>query len=375
MEPNEFFWISLQMRVVGDLCNFACSYCPYGLETTSKQMTDEVLQETTRKVLEHNMGSSVFCWHGGEPILAGIKFFEQAMGYQAKWGKANEIVNQIQTNGSLLTHEFACFFKENRFSVGISLDGPEFIHNAIRVNKGGLGTYKNVVQGFETLRNAGLEPSVIATVGQHSLAYPREILRHLAVDLGVKSIHFSVVFSAFPKQELAINNESWYAFLRDIFHEWYEIGDPDIEIRELTEVIAWLSGKANPCCTSLGTCPHWFVIDANGNIYPCEVLERKRHYGNILIHDFNDVLNTPQHRELIQIQSYKPKRCLDCEFLDVCNNGCTNMRIANGKVNPLGHYAYCEQRLALFKDIKATFESALESNPEGGDEYEKETLC
>lgn len=352
------FWISLQMRPMGDLCNFACRYCHYGLVTEYTKMSDEVLQEATRKALEHNSKSGTFCWHGGEPTLAGLDFFERAVEFQSRWGDSDQVVNQIQTNGSQLTPSFAKFFRDNRFGVGISLDGPEFIHDAARFNKGGAGTYKDVVGGINILRDAGVEPSVIATVGRRSLAYPKEILHHL-VELGFKSVHFSVVFSSLPNPELAINNEEWYGFLREIFHEWCTIGDPNIEIRELTEVVAWLSDKANPCCTSLGTCTHWFVIDYRGDILPCEMLGRDRHYGNILVHGFEDILRTSQHQELIQIRDRKPEKCQKCKFLNVCNNGCTKMRLLNGKPNLLGLYAYCEQRLALFQDVKTTFEQAV----------------
>jgi uncharacterized protein len=321
-------------------------------------MSDEVLRETTRKVLEHNSGGGVFCWHGGEPALAGLDFFERAVELQSQYGDPSEIVNEIQTNGSRVTPSLAKFFRDNRFSVGVSLDGPEFVHDAIRLKKNGGGTYKDVVRGIDVLRDAGVTPSVIATVGRNSLAYPKEILHHL-VGLGFETIHFSVVFSSIPDQGLAITNDEWYGFLREVFHEWCAIGDPDIEIRELTEVIAWLSGSADPCCTSLGTCAHWFVIDYNGDILPCEMFGHEWCYGNILKDTFADVLQTPQHRQLIQFRSRKPEKCVECEFVNVCDNGCTKMRLLDGVPNPLGIYAYCEQRLALFQEVKITFEQAV----------------
>lgn len=144
----------------------------------------------------------------------------------------------------------------------------------------------------------------------------------------------------------------------DRFHKWCDLGDPEIEIRELNEVISWLSGKADPCCTSLGTCSHWYVVDYNGDVFPCEVLGRESRYGNILVDDFQSISQAPAHQQLVEIQRSKPAKCMSCEFLKVCNNGCTQMRLTDGVQNFRGLYAYCDQRLALFQEVKKTFESA-----------------
>jgi uncharacterized protein len=348
------FWASLQMRVMGDYCNIACDYCHYGKTTDVTRMSSEVLEAATTKAISHNNGAGVFCWHGGEPTLAGLDFFRQAVEIQDRVA-TSDVVNHIQTNGTMITPEFARFFNENRFGVGVSLDGPEWFHDQTRVDKGGRGTYKNVVRGINTLRQVGHTPSVIATVSKRSLPHAREIFHHLVRDLGFKTIHFSVVFDSKPDGSLAINNEQWYGFLRQIFREWCEYADPNVEIRELTEVIAWLKGSADPTCTSLGTCAHWFTVNHNGDIFPCEVVGKRVRYGNILQHDFDHVISTDCHRQFSQVVTFRPEKCMRCEFQSVCNNGCTEMRLADGERTPLGLYAYCQQRLELFQEVKAAF--------------------
>lgn len=359
MKPQ--FFVCLQVRVTGDLCNLACKYCEYGKATARTIMSDEVLRATVDKALRHNIDTATFCWHGGEPTLGGVDFFQRAVNYQQVYAdQGAKSVNSIQTNATLITPEFARLFRDNDFRVGVSVDGPANIHDAMRVDKGGKGTHDKVVEGIRLLREYDVRTSVIATVSKTTLPFPREVFRHL-VELGFQSISYSPVFDSPCGEHPSITQEEWYGYIREVFHEWCALDDPDIVVRELDEVIAWISGKAAPCCTSLGTCAHWFVVDHDGSIYPCEKLGRSTHYGNILINDFGDVVSGQLHREFVWIEEQKPEKCQNCEFLKICNNGCRQMRTLDGSFNPLGLYAFCEQRLGLFREIKATFEAVMSS--------------
>lgn len=365
MNTSPHYWVSLQVRPAGDLCNIACKYCQYGLSRARTYMSDAVLAEMIRKTLEHNEGGGVFCWHGGEPTLAGVEFYRRVVELQQRYASGiGAVVNQIQTNATQISPLLAEFFKKNEFGVGVSLDGPEQIHDVTRVNKGGGNTYAQALAGILRLREHGVEPSVIATISRGSLPYAREIFHHL-VELGFTNIHFSVVFESQINTHLAVSNDEWYGFLRVVFAEWCALGNPEISVRELNEVISWLSGAADPCCTSFGTCAHWFVVDYDGAIYPCEVLGRSRCYGNIMHDSFSTILAAPKHREFVTITESRPAKCTTCDFLQVCNNGCTQMRMADGQKNPRGLYAYCEQRLALFREVKSTFESAFRFDERG----------
>ncbi|KAF0200044.1 MAG: Radical SAM domain protein, partial [bacterium] len=190
------FWISLQIRPVGDLCNIDCNYCIYGKANQVTRMSDEVLYIITKKVLEHNRDGALFNWHGGEPTLAGFEFYQKAISYQNYFNKAGCIIlNQIQTNAISITSELSKFFKENSFGIGVSLDGPDFLHNSSRPGKAGQNTYEMTLRGLEILRLYGNNPSVIATVSKKSLPYAKETFKHL-VRLGFTHIHFSVVFES-----------------------------------------------------------------------------------------------------------------------------------------------------------------------------------
>lgn len=354
---SDNFWVSLQIRPMGDFCNIACTYCVYGLAKQPTRMSDDVLAAMTKKVLEHNRDGALFNWHGGEPALAGVEFYEKALRYQQDYKTVGaKVMNQIQTNAIAVTSELADLFYKNEFGIGVSLDGPAFLHNHTRKGKMSQDTYSDVLRGVELLRSYRNTPSVIATVSKHSLPYAKETFHHL-ISLGFKQIHYSVVFESKPDKSLEVSSEEWYSYLKQVFHEWWDLGDSEIEVREINEVISWVAGSSDPCCTSSGTCAHWFVVDYDGNVYPCEILGRERYYGNILENTFVDIIKTPQHSELVQIAASRPAKCQSCEFLNLCNNGCTNMRRLDGQQNPLGLYAFCEERLNLFEEVQKTFSS------------------
>lgn len=353
------FWVSLQVRVTGDLCNLACKYCEYGKATTKTIMSDEVLRVTIQKALCNNGDIAMFCWHGGEPTLAGLDFFERAVAYQnANIDKGTRAINSIQTNGTLITQEFAKFFSDNDFMVGVSIDGPPAIHNRMRVGKGGGNTYDKAVNGVRLLQECGVKTSVIATVSKDTLPYPRDVFRHL-VELGFRDISYSPVFDSPCGKHPSITCQEWCEYIREVFYEWCAMNNPDIQIRELNEVVCWISGVAASCCSSLGTCAHWFVINYDGGIYPCEKLGKSICYGNVLVDDFPGILNSSLHREFVRIDEQKPEKCLGCQSLNICSNGCRQMRVLDGEFNPLGLYAFCQQRLSLSEEVKTVFENAI----------------
>ena len=309
------FWVSLQLRVTGNYCNLACRYCSYGKHTARIIMSDDILDSAIRKLLAHNDQLAMCCWHGGEPTLAGIEFFERAVEKQQQYAPAHFcVVNQIQTNGTLITPDFATFFRTHRFGVGVSIDGPASVHNAMRRDKGDNSTHKRAVRGIELLQEAHVQPSVIATVSRATLPFARETF-HFLVSLGIRQISYSPVFDSPTGEYPSITNNEWFIYLRTVFHEWCSIGDARIQIRELNEVIAWMANVNHHCCNSLGTCAHWLVIDHDGEIYPCEKLNMSVRYGNIATETFNDVIASATHREFRLVNETPPSRVSDMPLL------------------------------------------------------------
>ncbi len=189
-EEQECQRITLIVKAIGAFCNLKCNYCFFHETEQAKPriMQNEVLTKLIREYLEHSP-TNEFVWHGGEPLLAGIPFYQKALELQHQFASSgNKIVNSLQTNLTLVNRQWARFFREADFRIGVSIDGPKHVHNMHRVNTGGEGSFEAAIRGFEILREEGINPGCISVITKKTLPFLIEILNFLYHDL---SINFS----------------------------------------------------------------------------------------------------------------------------------------------------------------------------------------
>lgn len=351
---------SLQLKPAGSDCNLKCRYCyaePFK-NGFIQFMSDEVLEKAISECIVHN-GNPTITYHGGEPMLPGIEFYQKAQNIISKYQKPNQIVRQVmQTNGTLVTLEFAQFFKKYNFDMGISLDGPKDVHNLNRVDFKNNGSFNQVMKGLETLRCAGLTPSVISTITSETLPYAKETFEFL-IKNGFRSIKYSPVYDV-ENEKFNISSQQWFEYLLIVFNLWLEYGDPGISIVQLDELIAWLNPNENfPMCSSNHGCLCWISIDPDGSMYPCSYFKVDMPYGNILDTSFIEVAKTSNYKKFYNLFTTPPAKCSKCQFNKLCGNGCPAIRLKGSIIDSTGIYVYCEERLNLFKKIKERFESEI----------------
>ena len=173
-------------KPVGSLCNLNCSYCFY-LEkahlypdTSNFRMRPEVLETYIREYIAAQPGPTVsFAWQGGEPTLLGVDFFRQAVALQQRYACGKTIENAFQTNGVLLDDAWGAFLAENRFLVGVSLDGPRALHDAYRVDRGNAPTFDRVLAGVAALKKHAVDFNTLTTVHRTNVTQPLEVYRFL----------------------------------------------------------------------------------------------------------------------------------------------------------------------------------------------------
>lgn len=347
---------SLQLKPVGSDCNLHCEYCYAEPFKTGHLviMAHEVLERAISGCLLHNPNPSI-TWHGGEPTLAGLDFYQEAQEIIDHYRKPGQTVTQIlQTNATLITPQLADFFAEHGFEIGISLDGPKEINDLNRQNLAGHGSFDQIITGLKTLRNSGLDPSVIATVDSNTLLYPREVFEFLIAQ-GFTRIKFSPVYDA-GRDQFNVSNNEWFQYLSVVFDVWMGNGNPEISVSELDEVIAWLDPEAvYPMCSSNHTCINWVSIDPDGSMYPCSYF-RADAYGNIMDIPLQEIAKAPGYQNFFRVFNAMPTECQKCKFLRVCSNGCSATRInREGQLDPTGRYVYCNERKRLYRRIKNAF--------------------
>lgn len=361
-EIPEKYWFSIQLKPVGNICNLRCRYC-YAKPwlASGNVMSNEILECVVRKCLRDSP-CPTFSWHGGEPTLAGYDFFQYAMKLMEKYRRPGQKVrNLIQTNATKITPELAKLFKQYDFGVSVSLDGQEHIHGINRILRNGDNSFFEAMRGIKVLRKFGVDPSIICTVSKETLLFAAETFNFL-VSQGFKRIKYSPVFDS-VKDEFSLTSEEWFEYLKTVFYQWFEMRDPAIQVLDLDEVITWLSEKSLKLYSVNRTCLHWVSINPKGEIYPCEYLREQYYYGNIFQMGFSDIFSTSVFQEFKKLYRTVPLKCQRCKFFELCGNGCPVTRIKDGKISLDGVYAFCEERSALFHEIRNVFNITLE----GGD--------
>jgi len=327
-------------------------------------MSDELLEKFLVQYMELFTGCLIFIWHGGEPLLAGLPFFQKIVDLQRRELKEGQIIqNTIQTNATLVDDVWAEFFKTYDFRVGVSLDGGRESHDHFRLNHGGGGSFDRVMRGVRILRRHSIEPGIIQTLTHDNIPRAKEDFDFFVNILGTKSwgvndyLDVAVVNKAMLNQ--TITNEELTKFLKTYIDLWLAQDDPNLRVREIENFISGVFGKRAPNCTFNGSCTGFFCLEYDGRIYPCDRLSNRPEllFGNLSQQSLLEILNSPTRlRYAEDVNSLHPD-CAVCEWQKACHNGCTMHRVGGIR----GKYYYCETRKKIFAYLKDKVEAQKHS--------------
>jgi len=171
------------IKPIGAVCNLGCSYCYYLKKeqlypkNNLIRMPDDILENYIVQHINASQDSVIrFSWHGGEPTVLGLDYFHKIVELQRKYKQPKRrIVNGIQTNGTLLTEQWCRFLAKEKFSIGLSLDGPQEMHDKYRLTKDGKPTHKQVMEGYNILRQNGITPDILCVVNEHYVQFPTRV--------------------------------------------------------------------------------------------------------------------------------------------------------------------------------------------------------
>jgi uncharacterized protein len=359
-------------KPVGSRCNLNCGYCYYkGKENLYRtgmatEMSDAVLEEYTKEYIQCQQVSDItFVWQGGEPVLAGLDFYKNAVCMQQKYAGGKRISNAFQTNGTLLTDEWCRFFAGQGFLVGISIDGPGEIHNRYRMNKTGIPSYDLVMKGIDLLRKYDVEFNTLTTVNRFNQDYPVDLYRFLK-QTGSRFIQFlPVVEKTALNDDRPLNlsdNEpgniaSWSVepmafgnFMIAVFDEWVrnDVGRVFVQLFDAT-LANWVG--ANPgVCIYKERCGDALVIEHNGDVYACDHYVFKEYrLGNILKSSFLELLYSQTQKQFgANKRNSLPEQCKGCKWLFACHGECPKNRFSAASGRKEGGNYLCEGYTLFF---------------------------
>ncbi len=347
-----------------DSCNLACSYC-YATTRTAKISQDNFLSlDTTKRIFQEttnffgNVKNINYIWHGGEPLLLGLDYFKNIVERQRYYKETGfKLTNSIQTNGILIDENWAKFFYDSDFSVGVSIDGLPDLHNKVRKFPNHENSYYRVLEGIKCLKSENVKLGGLCVITNQSVLFSKEILENF-VNLGIKKIDF-LPFVDFDNNDqttsLSLAPKELYDFLGSAFDYWFKLDDPDFEIRIFENIILGLLGEKISLCSFNGNCNQFISINANGDVYHCDFFVGNNSFcfGNIMNDSLGFILTGARYIEYQEIVTHLPKMCGHCKWKKICNGGCTYHRWIRNK-NFSDKYYFCESRKLLFDHIQST---------------------
>lgn len=373
--------VYVMAKPVGAACNLACEYCYYldkGFQSHGQVMSDEVLEAFVKQYIEAQTTDEVmFTWHGGEPTMAGLDFYRRVLRLQQRYARGRRIYNSLQTNGTLLTDEWCAFLSRHGWLVGISIDGPEQMHDSFRHNRRGASSWARVMRGIQLLRKHGCEWNAMATVNAHNADHPLEFYRFFRDELGCQFLQFTPIVEHEQGHVLpfSVQPAQWGTFLCTLFDEWVQHDVGQVFVQLFDSTLANWAGQLPGVCTMVSTCGHAAVIEANGDVYCCDHFVGPDYLlGNIVKPPYptlTSLLYSPRQQAFGAAKHDSlPAQCRQCQWHFVCQGECPRTRIPAPATQPAPSSGTSPLAPAAHTEQQGSAPSATqESQPEGNTSY------
>ena len=351
----------VMIKPYGSICNLGCRYCFY-LEkkslyknASSFRMSSDLLDSFIRQYIEtQNTPEIQFAWQGGEPTLLGVDFFRTVLTLQAKHAGGKKISNSVQTNGTLLNDEWCEFLSSHDFLVGLSIDGPQELHDHYRKDKSGKPSFDAVMQGIRHMKKHGTKFNTLTVINDKNSQHPLEVYRFLkevgdgfmqfipvverkpdkaARSLGLELSAPSVPAKAnntSPLTPWSVKPKDFGEFYVQIFDEWIrqDVGTVFVQFFDVA-LGNWL-GAGSGLCQFSPMCGNAGALEHNGDLYPCDHYVYPQYkLGNILKQPLHELMNSDkQHTFGNDKLERLPEYCRECEVLFACHGDCPKHRFA-----------------------------------------------
>ena len=383
----------IMAKPTGPVCNLGCKYCFY-LEkenlfpdNTKFRMSGKVLEAYIRKYIELQKTPLVeFAFQGGEPTLMGLNFFRKAISLQKKYKPDDKtLTNSLQTNGILLNDEWCQFLAENDFLVGLSMDGPEHIHDLHRVDKGGKPTFQKAHKALKLLQKHGVKYNILACVTRESARHPQEVYNFFK-DEGVEYIQFIPIVERLPGESAqslgldlsmppsikkdeskrpvtpwTVDPDDWGDFLITVFDQWIRNDVGKVFVMNFEWALASWAGIPGTTCYFVPQCGNALILEHNGDLYSCDhFMYPDYRLGNIL-------KENPKHlvESIMQIafgarkRTTLPKYCRECKVLFACHGECPKRRFMTTPDGETGLNYLCAGYKKYFTHIDPYFKKLI----------------
>lgn len=350
----------IMAKPAGPQCNLDCQYCFY-LEkerlypgTTDWSMSDAVLESYVRQHIEAhaNQPAVSFTWQGGEPTLRGVEFFERVVALQRQYAGGRKIENAIQTNGILLDERWCAFLAEHQFLVGLSIDGPEDLHDRYRRDRGDRPTFGAVMRALELLKASRVAFNTLTVVNRENVMRPLDVYRFLR-ETGSGFIQFIPVVERTADQPSAdalslldpsnvarahvtswsVDPAAYGEFLVAIFEEWVRRDVGKVFVQQFDVALETWCGLEPSLCVFRETCGRALALEHNGDVYSCDHFVYPQYrLGNLMNASLGAMVESSAQQAFGEAKRDRlPAECRSCDVRFACNGECPKHRFVRSQ--------------------------------------------
>lgn len=367
---------NMMFKPIGSMCNLRCSYCYYldkaRLYGNQLVMPFDLLEKIIKEYVEVNGNKDVvFDWHGGEPLLLGLDYFKKIIELQNRYRGNKHIYNTIQTNATLLDRDFAVFFKENNFLVGVSIDGPQDVHDVFRKDKGGEPTFLKVMHGIEMLHRYDVDFNTLTAISKSGEGRGLDVYLFLK-NIGSRYMQFMPVYEyvnpvnniASPDDEnsslaiWSVDPMEYGKFMCDIFDCWVKNDVGSYFVNLFDSTLANYCGVNPGTCVYSETCGANAVMEHNGDIYPCDHFVYPQYkLGNGKVSSLDEIISSEKATRFgIDKRNLLPAQCLRCKYYFACHGECPKHRFTKTGANSLCeglyyYFSHVDSYMCKMKDL------------------------
>lgn len=352
----------LMIKPVGDFCNYACRHC-YEDAPDGRFQPGIMAIDLLESILTDAAASAVrpkgLVWHGGEPLLAGKKWFRAALAIQKKLFGSSPLAMSIQTNGALIDDEWMDIFAQYEISVGVSLDGPRDVHDEVRVDRRGRGTFDITLKAISALRDRAIPCGIISVIHPALEGREAEFVRLLAF-LHISNLDLHPQHGLDRSIGSFLDPRSYARIMSALFDAWHPLGLRAPRVLSFDEFFRYLAGARPSVCYNNGSCTGIAAVESNGDVVPCtRPFDRNRYtFGNLKHQTLEAILEGHRWTEFAVHDESARLRSVVCSWRGLCNNGCPQHRRGE-ESDVAGNSVYCSCRSGEAGGVSAIWNHLL----------------
>jgi uncharacterized protein len=338
-------------------CPSKCAYC-WSSEVGSPVMSIETVEDIVAWLKEFRKDPVTFTFHGGEPLLAGAEFYQQALPLLTNELRDLEPNFALQTNLWKLTPDLAEILAKYKIPIGSSLDGPQELNDLQRSE----GYYERTMRGYGLAKKHGLQVQFICTFTSHSVQFKEDILKFFMDNRLTLKLHPALPsLKSYEPDRWTLSPEKYGDLLVYLLDKYLENMD-QIEVRNINDYARCVLTGRGTVCTFVDCMENTFAVGPDGSIYPCY------RYVGMLEYVMGHVRDRPSQEDLIQsaagVRMQRFKECVDreckgCKHIRYCRGGCPYNAIARSDGEIEGVDPHCLAYRRIFEEIADRFDQEM----------------